>query len=275
VTYVEWLRNATQRLEAVSTTARLDALVLLEHVTKKNRAYLLAEPEHIIDATAEAQLSVLEKARIAGTPLAYLIGTKEFYGHSFLVNPHVLIPRPETEDMVVVALELLKENPECSILEIGTGCGCIAISLALANQQRDSKTKITASDTSKMALRVAAKNAELNEVANLSLVHGSLLTPFKTQNLAQTIVIANLPYVPKEERFLKKLASEPYAALFTDENGLKLYRLLFAQAAQKEVEHIVTESLIEQHDAMAVLAQKCSFTLKKSQGLIQHFAHIR
>ena len=190
------------------------------------------------DAIFDA-LQLLKKEQ----PIQYILGTTEFYGLPFKVNTHVLIPRPETEELVAWVLKhaINKQGATNNyrILDIGTGSGCIAISLA----KNLPKSKVYALDVSKEALKIAIQNAELNNVA-IEFVEANILDigtcDLDFKNLKFDIIVSNPPYVREQEKeFMKPnvVNNEPHLALFVkDKNPLQFYKAIteFALGRLKE-----------------------------------------
>jgi release factor glutamine methyltransferase len=165
-------------------------------------------------------------------PIQYILGVTNFYGLEFEVNSAVLIPRPETEELVDWIIQSSKVQSKLKILDIGTGSGCIAIALAknLPNAQ------VFALDVSEQALTTAKKNAEKNQV-QLSFIHQSIL---ETEDLAQEfdIIVSNPPYVRELEKHEIKnnvLDNEPHLALFVEDNDALIFYRKIAQLAQKNL----------------------------------------
>ena len=170
------------------------------------------------------QLKAIQEQLLAHKPAQYIIGSSDFLGLSLKVDERVLIPRPETEELVEL---ILSENPESSlsVLDIGTGSGAIA--LALANSRPD--WKITASDLSNDALALAAENAQF---CNLSLTFVQS-DCFEAISGSFDIIVSNPPYISeadKDEVGLNVLTSEPHIALFAEEDGYAVYRKIAEQA---------------------------------------------
>jgi len=194
------------------------ALVLLAHIVQRPKTWLLAHPEaHLSKAQADQLEGLLQRLE-AGEPLPYLVGTQEFFGLEFEVNPSVLIPRPETEIMVETALAWLQEHPSSrNGIDVGTGSGCIAISLV----SNCPDLNMLATDLSENALNVATKNAQKHNVADrIEFVHCDLL-PDDMQPV--DLVCANLPYIPTEKLVeVNSLPWEPSLALDGGKSGLDL-----------------------------------------------------
>lgn len=206
--------------------------MLLAHVTGVARSWLMAHGEAGLSAGQRLALTSLLQRLEAGEPLPYVLGHWEFFGLDFEVTPDVLIPRPETELLVELALGWLKADPgrisqKWSVLDIGTGSGCIAVSLA-ANLPG---LCLLAADISLPALRVAGRNTRKNAVADrVGLIQCDLFPP---SAIPIHLVCANLPYVPTS--LLETLPVsrwEPRLALDGGPDGLGPFRRLFEQEAR-------------------------------------------
>lgn len=200
--------------------------------------------------------------------------TKDFYGRDFLVTKDVLIPRPETEQIVDAVLNLagkpylpgvrpsqrkLKDHP--IILDVGTGSGCIAITLALELPE----AKVYASDISEPALKIAQKNAH-NLNAPINTIISYLL---EKVNFTPDVVVANLPYVDENWDWLDKeaLSKEPSIALYAEDGGLKLIKELINQATTRGTEYLILEADPSQHAAIIDYA-KGKYNLNETRGFI-------
>lgn len=220
----EWLKVATKSLKNISIlSARLDAELILANTLRKNRTYLHAHLDEEIDPRrldiANARLDL----RLDRVPIAYILGYKEFYGRKFTVSPSVLIPRPESEDLISLFLELTaSEITEKTLIDIGTGSGCLGIAVKL---ERDNLSVIL-SDISKPALKIAEKNANTLK-ADVTIQQQSLLN---RQIRPVDYIFANLPYVDKDWDVSPELKYEPELALFAEDEGLKLILELISQA---------------------------------------------
>jgi release factor glutamine methyltransferase len=219
------LRKGAALLAPVTETPRLEAEVLLAHVTGLTRTALLAHPERPLTADDLARYQDLLNRRRAGVPLPYLTGRVEFFGLEFIATPAVLIPRPETERLVERALA---RDPHI-VVDVGTGSGCVAIALAV----RLPRAHIYATDLSRAALRVAAENARRHRVADR--IH------FLQADLASSLsgpvdlVVSNPPYVAEEEwASLPESVREyePRLALDGGPGGLREVQRLLADAAR-------------------------------------------
>lgn len=206
---------------------RLDAEVLLAHALKLKRIDLYARYNEDIQEEAKAKFRDLVRRRAEGCPVAYLVANKEFYSLPFFVNQDVLIPRPDTECLVDVALRVGKKENWKLILDLGTGSGCISIALAKSLPQ----VKVIAVDISAKALEVASKNGIANKVADrLSFVQGDLFAPLE-KGLVFDAIVTNPPYIPDND--IKDLDKdvkdyEPRLALSGGADGFSIFdRILF------------------------------------------------
>ncbi|MBE3558491.1 MAG: peptide chain release factor N(5)-glutamine methyltransferase [Ktedonobacteraceae bacterium] len=212
--------------------ARLDAQILLEHVLGVERALFYAYPERPVTPEQRQQFLALIARRKQGEPVAYLVGHKEFYGLDLLVDRRVLIPRPETELLVEMALQIIRQKLAAGqiplVADIGTGSGAIPIALAVEEPRLP---YLYACDISSAALEVARLNCQKYHVEKrVRLLQGDLLAPLPE---AVDVLIANLPYVGTEEMVSlapEVRAYEPSEALFSGLKGLDLLRRFCQEA---------------------------------------------
>jgi release factor glutamine methyltransferase len=204
----------------------LDAEILVAHVLHSSRERLHSHPEQPLTAAQRQRLSRLATRRAVRVPVPYLIGEREFYGHMLTVTPAVLIPRPESELLVELAIDWLKAHPAARrVIDLGTGSGAVAISVAVAVPQ----VRIEARDVSARALQVAAANVSRYRLRRrITIVKGDLLRGAAPADL----ILANLPYIPDALRRVrpKELHYEPALALDGGKDGLALIRTAFEQA---------------------------------------------
>ncbi len=266
MTVQNWLITATNQLNNSGiATARLDCLVLLEDITGHDRSWLLAYPNHILQIEQLEKLNTKIAQRADHTPLAYLRGKTEFYGRTFLVNEHALVPRPETEAIIDLLKSLtLPSNP--AILDVGTGTGCIAITAALELPD----AHVTAVDVDPTCIQLAKTNAN-NLDAAIHFKHSDLLSDVPE---IFDVVLTNLPYVPTAFPINEAAKHEPSLALFSGEDGLDLYREFFKQLITKQPLFLATESLPDQHTMIVKLAATAGFCLRKTDGFIQLFDRV-
>ena len=208
-TIAQALLNATTRLSATSSTPRLDAALLLAHVLGVSRAWLLVETQRTLSEAEHIRFQNLITRRAALEPVAYIVGHKEFYGLDLLVDEHVLVPRPETELLVDLALRWCQQQPVSAlhIADIGTGSGAIAIALAVHLPH----AHIYAVDLSCAALAVAQHHAQCHGVADrITLLHGDGMAPLPH---AVDLIVSNPPYTVLAGVDENVARWEPHAAL--------------------------------------------------------------
>jgi release factor glutamine methyltransferase len=206
--------------------AWLDAEILVAHVLHSSRERLHSHPERLLTASQRQRLTRLTTRRAARVPVPYLVGEREFYGHTLKVTPAVLIPRPSSELLVELAIDWLQGHPHARrVIDLGTGSGAVAIAVAKAVPQ----VRIEARDVSARALRVAAENVASYRLSRrITTVKGDLLRGAGPADL----ILANLPYIPEALRRVrpKELEYEPALALDGGKDGLTLIRTALAQA---------------------------------------------
>jgi release factor glutamine methyltransferase len=199
---------ATERLRDASESPRLDAEILLSRTINMPRSYLFAHPEDELDELTLGRFEDVLGRREAGMPMAYIMGIKEFWSHEFAVSPATLVPRPETETLVNLALCEVPCDAEWEVLDLGTGSGAIAVSIA----RERPLCHVTAVDNSEEALSVARENAT---------------EPVRGRSF--DLIVSNPPYVRRDDEHLAQLRYEPQAALVAGEDGLDAIRVLAAE----------------------------------------------
>lgn len=220
------IKDSTQQLSKTSDSAQLDAEILLCHVLKKDRSYLISWPENVLDSHLSEQFQKLVHQRIIGQPIAYLIKHKEFWSLDLSVSPETLIPRPETELLVEQVLSRYQDSPDLCLLDLGTGSGAIAI--ALASERPN--WSITASDASLPALQVAKMNAQNNNIHNITFKSGHWFGAVDHQKF--DIIASNPPYIAESDPHLKHgdVRFEPTTALVSGVDGLNDIRHIVQQS---------------------------------------------
>lgn len=207
-------------------TPLLDAQLLLAHALGCPKIQLYVRHDEEPPEAVRTAFRETIKKRAEGTPVAYLVGYREFYSLPFTVSPAVLIPRPETETLVMEALRLLKPLAEPRVLDLCTGSGCVAVTLA----KQHKTARVTATDIRAEALAVAAQNAERHGVADrVVFVEGDLLAPIAGQTF--DVIVSNPPYIAHSEFPALDVGVrdyEPRVALDGGADGLDFYRRLAA-----------------------------------------------
>lgn len=227
---LEWTTNHFN--EAGSDSSRLDAEVLLSEALQCQRIELYTRFAEVPAAEPLAKFRDWVKRRAAGEPVAYLVGHKEFYSLRFKVTPATLVPRPETEHLIVAALEVCKEFEQpIRIIDVGTGSGCIAVTLA---KQLEKQNVIAATDISLDALAVARENAEAHSVdSGIRFYEGDLLGALPEGSNPVHLIVSNPPYIGRCEMDTVEATVkdyEPETALFAGEKGTEIIQQLVPQA---------------------------------------------
>lgn len=211
------LTAAASTLQNISDSAELDVEVLLCHVLEKNRSYLRTWPEKRLNKSQLDQFTHLLKQRQQGQPIAYITGMREFWSRDFYVNSNVLIPRPDTETLIELCLQLIQHKPDAKLIDLGTGSGIIAITLAAECPQ----LKVTAVDSSIEALHIAKKNAQLNLTQNIRFLQSNWLSQVTHESF--DFIVSNPPYIDPNDPHLSQgdLRFEPDSALIAQQQGLQ------------------------------------------------------
>lgn len=199
---------------------RLTIELMLKHVLNMDRLKLYTQFEKPLSTEELSTLKEMIQLRVKRFPLQYILGSVEFYGQNYIVNENVLIPRPETEELVDLIVKSFDSEKKMKILDIGTGSGCIAISLA----KHFPNSEIFAIDNSTSALKIAKQNSIELEVNNIKFAYADILETKPKQ--IYDIVVSNPPYVSTIEmnELEPELNYEPKSALTDDSDGLKFYR---------------------------------------------------
>ncbi|MBI3902415.1 MAG: peptide chain release factor N(5)-glutamine methyltransferase [Nitrosomonadales bacterium] len=231
--------SATLALDA--STARIEVQCLLQRVLNVGRAWLLAHPEHCMDEATQTRYDELLRRRLLGEPLAYILGEREFFGLIFRVTPATLIPRPETELLVELALQripaplpLAEEGGrkagrgyEFRVLDLGTGSGAIALAIA----HTCPAIQMLACDASADALAVARENAQRLSIGNSAFMQSDWYTALDDAQRFD-LIVSNPPYVAVHDPHLQQgdLRFEPESALASGDDGLRDIRHIVAEA---------------------------------------------
>jgi release factor glutamine methyltransferase len=265
------LKKAVTKLERAGIgTARLDALVLLEDVTGRDRAWLLAHMETEILSSQLATLENLISRRARHEPLAYVRGRTEFYGRDFVITPAVLEPRPESETMIDCLKDLchnvLPAGSEWRVADVGAGSGALGITAAL--ELPECSIELIEIDPQ------AAKVAKMNVDKFTLDIKVQISDLFERARQNYDILLCNLPYVPDDYSINLAASHEPRIAIFGGPDGLDVYRRLFEQLRDeiKSPLYLLSEAMPPQHNALADIASQSGYTLQKTDDFIQVFA---
>jgi release factor glutamine methyltransferase len=262
MTLAQALKQAAARLQAASDSAGRDADVLLCHVLGQPLSHLRTHPERALAADAQQRFDRLIARRAAGEPVAYLVGEREFWSQPFEVSADTLIPRPETELLVEEALRRLDRAAVLELVDLGTGSGIIALSLA----KERPRWRLTATDASLAALRMAEKNARRLHCANVRFRHGSWFEPLEGQRF--DAIVSNPPYIAAGDPHLSlgDLRFEPASALVSGADGLDDLREIIAGA----LHHLRPQGMLlfehgyDQGERLRALLQAAGFSQEET-----------
>jgi release factor glutamine methyltransferase len=213
--------------QLTSDSAALDVQLLLAKALGKTRTWLYAWPEYQLTLTEQQQFDALLRQRLAGQPIAYLLGQREFWSQELLVTPAVLIPRPETELLVETALQVVAAT-NAVVADLGTGSGAIALALAAARPA----WQLHATELSQAAWQVASANLQRLQLPNVQLHQGSWFAPLPA--LPFDLIVSNPPYIDADDPHLSQgdVRFEPRLALVAAEQGLADLRYISDYARQ-------------------------------------------
>lgn len=248
------LVEGSARLQRVTDQPRLEAEILLGAALGRSRAWLLSHAdERILDCDATDRYEAFITRRAHAEPVAYILGTREFWSLELEVTPDVLIPRPETELVVELSLRQLPRDSQARVLDLATGSGAIA--LAIAHERPG--VRVIGTDVSSAALEVATRNAQRLQVPNVTFRHGSWFTPVAGEQF--DLVVSNPPYIARDDARVEPGVRrfEPPGALFADDDGLAALRTIATEAGT----HLLPGgTLIVEHGDRQGLAVRAMFT---------------
>ncbi len=222
----EYLKAATQELRAVTDEreSQLEAELLLAFSLHKSRTWLKTWPEFQLTNGDDQLFCQLIERRLTGEPLAYIIGSQDFWTFNLKVTQDTLVPRPETELLVELALDKIPLEGDFNVADLGTGSGAIACALGYERSQ----ATVFAVDFSERALAVAQQNVSSLSLDNVKCLQNSWLVNWQKGKL--DLIVSNPPYVAEDDPHLKDLSFEPYSALVSQDNGYADIRIIAEQA---------------------------------------------
>lgn len=250
------IAETTDRLREVSESARLDAELLIARAIDMPRSYLFAHPEDVLDDAALQRLERTVERRLSGEPMAYISGIKEFWSLELMVSPATLVPRPETELLVDLALREIPRKAEWKILDLGTGSGAIALAIAKDRPL----CELTAVDISEAALAVAAQNAHNLGIPNVEFLAGDWTGPVAGRRFQ--LIVSNPPYVREDDPYLESLGSEPVSALVPGPRGLEAIESIAIECADiiEPGGHLFVENGADQGNDIAEVLSSYGWT---------------
>jgi release factor glutamine methyltransferase len=256
------LTEAAATLVSVSDSALLDTEVLLCQALNQPRSHLRAWPDKQLQPKQLAAFKALLEQRQQGTPIAYITGNREFWSREFQVGPDVLIPRPDTELLIELSLELIPADEPVKIVDLGTGSGIIAITLAAERPQ----AKISATDFSLAALRIARLNADKHHIDNIEFYQSDWFANVPESKFK--LIVSNPPYIAEDDYHLQQgdVRFEPQTALSAPEQGLADIRII-AEAARKYLEpggHLLIEHGYNQQQQVQTLLKDLHYDKVKT-----------
>lgn len=273
MTIEQWLAAATNELKVDGIdSARLDAELILAHTLRESRTYLHAHGDQELTDRQEDIADARLQLRLERTPIAYIVGHKEFYGRRFKTTPAALIPRPETEAMIELLKAIVPKNlplvkEKRTLVDVGTGTGIIGITAKIEWPELD----VTLTDISQQALNLAKQNAAMLGT-DVHSYKGDLLRGFGT---LVDIIVSNPPYVDRAWDVSPETRAEPELALYATNNGLALINQLLVQSSEllKPGGSLLLEADERQHAAIIQAAKEQGLRHVSSLGLILHFTN--
>ena len=238
--------------------AKFESQILLQHVLNVNRAWLIAHALDPVQEDVYKKFEALLIRRLNGVPIAYILGYREFFGLQLKVSADTLIPRPDTETLVELALDKMSAQTSLYTLDLGTGSGAIALAIAKHRQN----AQITAVDASQEALAIAIENARLLNIKN---VHFELSNWFSALNNQKfDVIVSNPPYIEANDTHLEQgdLRFEPPSALASGADGLQDIRTIISQAPQhlRQQGWLLLEHGYNQAEQVAALLKQAGFS---------------
>jgi release factor glutamine methyltransferase len=211
-----------------SSTARIEIQCLLQKVLHVARVYLLAHAERCLSVDELSTYQALLQRRLQGEPIAYILAEREFYGLPFKVTPATLIPRPDTELLVELAIQRLPAQQTCSVLDLGTGSGAIALAVA----KNRPNANVVACDASSAALAVALENASILQLKNVRFALSNWYSELTAQRY--TLIVSNPPYIASNDPHLAQgdVRFEPLSALASGKDGLDDIRHIISHSSR-------------------------------------------
>lgn len=258
----EAIRQAAQsiqnKLRLELSEAKLEANLLCQQALNVNRAWLIGHETDALEANQHEAFEVLVKRRLNGEPIAYILGSREFYGLPLKTTPATLIPRPDTETLVETALAKIPKSASQNILDLGTGSGAVALAIA----KNRPNCKVTAVDASSGSLSVALENAQALKLKNIRMLESNWFSNLTGEKF--DVIVSNPPYIAQDDAHLKQgdLRFEPISALASGKDGLDDIRQIIQDAPHylKPDGWLMLEHGYDQAEAVAELLSERGFS---------------
>ena len=258
----EAVRQAAQLIQnelgLESTESSFEANLLCQQVFGVNRAWLISHQNDALEVNQEAVFEAFVQRRLSGEPIAYIVGSREFYGLQLKTTSATLIPRPDTETLVEAALAKIPQNSNLDVLDLGTGTGAVALAIA----KNRPHCKVRAVDASSSALSVALDNAQFLSVENVLLLESNWFS--NLQNEKFDVIVSNPPYIAQDDEHLKQgdLRFEPISALASGKDGLDDIRKIIQDAPHylKPNGWLMLEHGYDQAEAVVALLSERGFS---------------
>ena len=240
--------------QSTPEVGRFEAFLLLGWVLNRSKTQLITHELDLVEPRDVERFRAIIQERLSGKPVPYITGHQEFFGLDFLVNEHTLIPRPDTETIVELALERLPQHAR--VLELGTGSGCIAITLV----HEKPTLEMMATDISSEALAVARTNAQRLKTP-VEFREGSWFEPLTVTDGPFDMIVSNPPYIHAEDEHLKALTFEPYRALTDEADGLRCLKAIIEGTPQflKPQGYLLLEHGYDQGEVLRAMMEKMGF----------------
>jgi release factor glutamine methyltransferase len=262
----EVIRQAAQsiqnKLRLELSEAKHEANLLCQHALNVNRAWLISHESDALEGNHHAAFEALVQRRLEGEPIAYILGSREFYGLPLKTTPATLIPRPDTETLVETALAKIPKSASLNILDLGTGSGAVALAIASQRPQ----AKVIAIDASIDALKVAAENTQSLKLSNVRLIQSNWFSALALDKEAEKfdVIVSNPPYIAQDDAHLQQgdLRFEPISALASGVDGLDDIRQIIQDAPHylKPDGWLMLEHGYDQAEAVAALLSERGFS---------------
>lgn len=257
MTYQAFLNKQMKRADSLGKEREAIKLLVLELSGLDGANFFLKLTEELPVEEEKRFLTAIDKYLIDGIPVQHILGYSYFYGYRMIVNKEVLIPRPETEELVGYVLQKYDDvfdGQKVDVVDVGTGSGAVAVALV----KEEPNMSVYATDISETALEVAVQNAKNND-ANVTFYLGDMLQPLIERNLKFDILVSNPPYIPEDE-YVESIVkdNEPHVALFGGVDGMYFYDVILSNASKilKDINIIAFEHSYNKGEQMIALAKK-------------------